>query len=63
LTQRVEVLNGFKACSVAAGESASCAVAASGELFTWGNRQFGRLEHSDTDDQLAPRRADALHGE
>ena len=60
LPQRVEALCGLKVCSVSAGVLVSCAVAAAGELFTWGSGRDGRLGHGDTADQLAPRRVAAL---
>lgn len=40
--------------------TASFAVAATGELFTWGNGWAGKLGHSDISDQLSPRRVEAL---
>ena len=63
LPQRIEALSGFKVCSVAAGNGASCAVAAAGELFTWGDDQAGLLGHGGTWDVLAPLRVEALSGE
>ena len=61
--QRVEALSGIKLFSVAAGNDSSYATAEAGELFTWGNGQYGWLGHGDTADQFAPRRVDALQGE
>ena len=63
LPQRVEALNWIKVCSVAALHGSSCAVAAAGELFTWGDGRDGRLGHGDTANQHTPRRVDALQGE
>ena len=50
----------MKVCSVAAGDWASCAVTAAGELFTWGGENFGQLGHGDRVDQLAQRCVEAL---
>jgi alpha-tubulin suppressor-like RCC1 family protein len=63
LPQQIVALSGIKVRSVAAEGTASCAVTAAGELFTWGHGRAGRLGHGDTADQLAPRRVDALQGE
>lgn len=57
---------------MAAGDYASCAVAAAGELFTWGNGWDGQLGHGDAalagthvnaPNQLLSRRVEGLHGE
>ena len=63
MRQRVEALSGLKVCAVAAGHGANCAVAAAGELFTWGSGWDWRLGHGDSADQLAPKRVEALQDE
>ncbi len=63
LPQRVMVLSGFKVCCVAARDTASCAVIAAGDLFTWGGGQDGRRGHGDKAAKLAPKCVAVLRGE
>jgi alpha-tubulin suppressor-like RCC1 family protein len=56
-------LSGLHVCAVVAAEWASAAVTATGELFTWGNGECGRLGHGDEADQFAPKRVEALQNE
>jgi alpha-tubulin suppressor-like RCC1 family protein len=72
LPQRIEALIGTTVSFVVAGDAASCAVASSGELFTWGHGRYGQLGHGDAalvgthanaSNQMAPRRVEALQGE
>ena len=63
LPQTIVTLNGRNVCAVAASDDTSFAVTTAGELYSWGDGRFGKLGHGDTDDQLAPKRVDALLGE
>lgn len=40
---------------VAAGGAHSACVTAAGDLYTWGKGRYGRLGHSDSEDQLKPK--------
>jgi alpha-tubulin suppressor-like RCC1 family protein len=48
--------------SVACENSASAAVMLTGELFTWGSGEKGRLGHEDSSDRLKPTLVKGLHG-
>ena len=63
LPQKVGALSGLNVCAVVAAMSASFAVTTTGELFTWGEGQSGRLGHGDKSDQLAPKRVEGLRDE
>lgn len=45
---------------VSCGPYHTAAVTTDGELYTWGNGQFGRLGHGDTTSVFTPRRVQAL---
>jgi len=47
---------------VAAGGAHSACVTAAGDLYTWGKGRYGRLGHSDSEDQLKPKLVEALQG-
>ena len=47
---------GFRIRDIAAGSSHSAAVTSSGELYTWGFGEYGRLGHGDCATQLLPKR-------
>ena len=61
LPQKVDAL--INVCAVVAADFASCAITTTGELFTWGNGESGRLGHGDDADQLAPKRVETLRNE
>ena len=47
---------------VACGALHSMAVTRDGELYTWGYGKHGRLGHGDEEDQMLPKRVEALRG-
>ena len=59
----IEALNGLRIRDIAAGSNHSAAVTSSGELYTWGLGEYGRLGHGDTQTQLVPKRVEALLGQ
>ena len=62
LPDRVRSLCGIRVRSVTAGSRTSAAVTASGQLFTWGEGQFGQLGHDSILNERAPRRVELLQG-
>ena len=46
--------------TIGAGRYSSCAVTASGKLFTWGYGGYGQLGHGDTSNQNKPKLVEAL---
>jgi len=60
LPQKVEALVGRKVSAVATGPHSCCAVTASGELYTWGTGDTGRLGHGDDVNQPVPKLVEAL---
>ncbi|KAM7290215.1 E3 ubiquitin-protein ligase HERC2 isoform X3 [Ixodes scapularis] len=58
----IELLRGKEVVDVACGGAHSACITASGELYTWGKGRYGRLGHGDSDDQLRPKKVEALSG-
>ncbi|KAG8235151.1 hypothetical protein J437_LFUL015191, partial [Ladona fulva] len=58
----IEALRTKRIRDVACGSSHSAAVTASGELYTWGLGEYGRLGHGDLVSQFRPKRVRALAG-
>ena len=58
----VEALRNKKVRDIACGSSHSAAITSSGELFTWGCGEYGRLGHGDNVTQLRPKAVRALAG-
>ncbi|XP_054929802.1 E3 ubiquitin-protein ligase HERC2 isoform X6 [Dermacentor andersoni] len=58
----IESLRGKEVVDVACGGAHSACITASGELYTWGKGRYGRLGHGDSDDQLRPKKVEALSG-
>ena len=58
----VRALSTKRIAAVAAGGRHCVAVAASGELYTWGDGRCGQLGHSDTQSRLSPTPVTSLHG-
>ena len=59
LPRKVETLQD-RVCGVAAGCAHSLAVTSAGALHTWGSGSGGKLGHGDEEDQLLPKRVEAL---
>eukprot|EP00871_Galdieria_phlegrea_P002562 jgi/Galph1/3306/GphlegSOOS_G1989.1 len=58
----VEALSGKQTIFVAAGDSCTAAISLSGELYTWGNGEYGKLGHGDESNENLPRLVEALRG-
>ena len=58
----VEALRNKRVRDIACGSSHSAAITSSGELFTWGCGEYGRLGHGDNITQLRPKAVRALAG-
>ncbi|XP_071496413.1 E3 ubiquitin-protein ligase HERC2-like [Diadema antillarum] len=58
----VEALKSKRIRDIACGSSHSAAVTLSGELYTWGLGEYGRLGHGDSTTQLKPKLVKALVG-
>ncbi|XP_046386640.1 E3 ubiquitin-protein ligase HERC2 isoform X3 [Ischnura elegans] len=58
----IEALRTKRIRDIACGSSHSAAVTASGELYTWGLGEYGRLGHGDLLSQHRPKRVRALAG-
>lgn len=51
----IETLRSKRIRDIACGSSHSAAITSSGELYTWGMGEYGRLGHGDTVTQLKPK--------
>lgn len=51
----IESLKSKRIRDIACGSSHSAAISSSGELYTWGSGEYGRLGHGDNIAQLRPR--------
>ena len=60
--QLVEAFKGKFVQEISCGSSHSAAVLSSGELFTWGLGEYGRLGHGDNQMQVRPKQASINHG-
>ncbi|PIK54292.1 putative E3 ubiquitin-protein ligase HERC2 [Apostichopus japonicus] len=58
----VEALKTKRIRDIACGSSHSAAVTCSGEMYTWGLGEYGRLGHGDNHTQLRPKQIKALSG-
>ncbi|CAH1964040.1 unnamed protein product [Acanthoscelides obtectus] len=58
----IETLKSKKIRDIACGSSHSAAITSSGELFTWGLGEYGRLGHGDNVTQLKPKLVKSLLG-
>ncbi|KAK7486952.1 hypothetical protein BaRGS_00021768, partial [Batillaria attramentaria] len=59
----IEVLKSKRVRDIACGSSHSAAITSSGELYTWGLGDYGRLGHGDNTTQLKPKLVKALVGQ
>ncbi|XP_058465564.1 probable E3 ubiquitin-protein ligase HERC2 [Malaya genurostris] len=58
----IESLRTKRIRDIACGSSHSAAITSSGELYTWGLGEYGRLGHGDNCTQLKPKQVTALQG-
>ncbi|XP_022244118.1 E3 ubiquitin-protein ligase HERC2-like isoform X2 [Limulus polyphemus] len=56
----IETLRGKEVVDIACGGAHSACITSGGELYTWGKGRYGRLGHGDSDDQLRPKKVEAL---
>jgi len=63
LPKKIEALAGQRVVAVSAGNMSSLAMTADGEVWSWGNGRYGELGHGDTQDQLLPKKIEALAGQ
>jgi len=63
LPKKVEALGGQRVVAVSAGGSHSFALTADGSVWSWGGGDYGRLGHGDEQDQLLPKKVEALAGQ
>ncbi len=59
----IEALKSKRVRDIACGSSHSAAITSSGELYTWGCGEYGRLGHGDNITQLRPKQVRALAGQ
>ena len=62
LPKKVEALAGQRVVAVSAGAFHSIAITADGAVWSWGGGTGGKLGHGDTQDQLLPKKIEALAG-
>ena len=55
IPRMIEVLKSKRVRDIACGSSHSAAITSSGELYTWGLGDYGRLGHGDNTTQLKPK--------
>ncbi|XP_059157195.1 E3 ubiquitin-protein ligase HERC2-like isoform X2 [Physella acuta] len=58
----ITALSGKHMVQVCAGSTYSAAISSSGELYTWGRGNYGRLGHGSSEDQCYPSLVSALKG-
>ena len=59
----IKALQGKHVTYISCGGSYSAAVTASGELYTWGRGNYGRLGHGSSEDHATPTLVTGLKGE
>ena len=62
IPREVDALRCKRLRDIACGSSHSAAITSSGELYTWGLGEYGRLGHGDTNTQLRPKLVKDLLG-
>jgi len=63
LPKKVEAFSGQRVVAVSAGGNHSLALTADGAVWSWGRGDNGRLGHGDTQEQLQPKKVEALVGQ
>ena len=63
LPKKIELLAGQRAIAVSAGEYHSTALTTDGAVWSWGYGGYGQLGHGDEQDQLLPKKIEALAGQ
>ena len=58
----VTALSGKQVVNIMSGGTYSAAITTSGELYTWGRGNYGRLGHGGSEDQCTPSLVTALKG-
>jgi len=62
LPKKIEAFAGQRVVAVSAGLNHSIAITADGGVWSWGSGGFGRLGHGDEQNQLLPKKVEALAG-
>ena len=62
LPMKIEAMAGQRVVAVSTGSSHSLALTADGAVWSWGNGIFGKLGHGDQQDQLLPKKIEAVAG-
>ncbi len=60
---QINELVGKQVLHIACGSTYSAAITATGELYTWGRGNYGRLGHGSSEDQSSPTVVEALKGQ
>ena len=63
LPKKIEAFAGQRVVAVSAGSGDSLALTADGAVWSWGVGRCGRLGHGDEQDQLLPKKVEALAGQ
>ena len=63
LPKKVEAFAGQRIVAVSAGERHSSAITADGAVWSWGRGAYDQLGHGDEQDQLLPKKIEALAGQ
>ena len=63
LPKKVEAFAGRRVVAVSAGGNHNLAITADGAVWSWGSGRFGKLGHGTTQNQLLPKKVEALTGQ
>ena len=63
LPKKVEALAGQRVLAVSAGDNHSLAITTDGSVWSWGDGGEGKLGHGDEQEQLLPKKVEALAGQ
>jgi len=63
LPTKIEAFAGQRVVAVSAGGDHSLALTADGAVWSWGNGFYGKLGHGDEQQQLLPKKVEALAGQ